>query len=151
LTSSWRRTPQRENSTFDCDGFEGGLPLTGDKSNFVVYVRGLAFYRAWLAFDGIHYSCPLQRDMPSDYKFKDAAACFTQSLDYPIPIADLSLRIRENEFSLEFTDGITRTLWLLANNVEVFPVLCHDLASASLLANKVGVVEPVPVSVLYKQ
>jgi len=136
-------------------GAEVFMKLNGDmrggQSDFVVYVRGLAFYRSWLAFDGVYYSCPLQRDMSSDYKFKDAAACFIQSLDCPIPIANLSLRIRENGFNLEFSEGITRTLWLLANNVEVFPVLCHNLASASLLASKAGVVEPVPVPMLYKQ
>jgi|GEM_PF-2381748 len=120
-----------------------------EQSHFVVYVRGLAFYRAWLTLDASHYqSCPLQKDMQRDYKFHDAVGGFSAGIENPVPITNMGTLARDGELLIVFLNGITRTLWLLANNVEVFPVHCQDLASASLLANKAGVAEPIPIPIL---
>jgi len=142
----WRIPVPTLADVFMC--LRGGEHPVG-QSDFVVYVRGLAFYRAWLTLDVNHYQpCPLQQDMHSDYKFHNAAKGFSTGIENPVPITNMGMLARDGELLINFLDGITRTLWLLANNVEVFPVHCQDLASASLLANQAGVTDPIPIPIL---
>lgn len=123
-----------------------------EQSDFVVYVNGLAFYRAWLAL-GVRDSqaCPLRQDMPKDRKFSWSAAHFAQGLENPVPLADVSPTTIPGHFAVCFTDGMTRSMWLLAHEVAVFPVLSRDEASAVMLAKHVGVTEPIEVSKLREQ
>lgn len=77
-----------------------------------------------------------------DYKFHYAETAFSGGIDNPVPLADLQCHLRDKEGTItslseqifsdnyigkripycSFTDGITRTLWLLANGAESFPV-----------------------------
>lgn len=142
----WRVPVPGQSDVFMC------LPNYAGQSNFVVHVNGLAFYRAWLALPVTHYqSCPLKPDMPKDRKFKHAASCFGAGIDSPVPIADVGPWVDQGIFKVSFTDGITRSLWLLAHDVPTFPVLCSDLDSASLLADKAGVAGPVRVPTLERE
>ncbi|EIJ6113748.1 hypothetical protein LJJ21_004708, partial [Salmonella enterica] len=142
----WRVSVPGQSDVFMC------LPNYAGQRYFVVYVSGLAFYRAWLASGAGHYqSCPLQPDMPNDRKFKDAVSGFAQGFENPVPIADVAPSMKGGELIVHFTDGITRSLWLLAHDVEAFPVLCSDLDSASLLADKAGVADPVRVRTLERE
>lgn len=63
----------------------------------------------------------------NDYKFERAEKGFAQGIDNPVPLAQVSccMQIEEINPSLGFTNGITRTLWLLANECPVFPVECN--------------------------
>lgn len=122
------------------------------QSDFIVYVNGLAFYRAWLAL-GVEDSqaCPLKQDMPKDRKYPSSAAHFAVGIDSPVPLADVSPTMILGHFAVCFTDGMTRSMWLLAHEVAVFPVLSRDEASAVMLAEHVGVAAPIQVSKLREQ
>lgn len=122
------------------------------QSDFIVYVNGLAFYRAWLAL-GVEDSqaCPLKQDMPKDRKYPSSAAHFAVGIDSPVPLADVSPTMIPGHFAVCFTDGMTRSMWLLAHEVAVFPVLSRDEASAVMLAEHVGVAAPIQVSKLREQ
>lgn len=142
----WRVPVPGQSDVFMC------LPNYAGQSYFVVYVSGLAFYRGWLALGvGNFQSCPLQQDMPNDRKFQDAVSGFAQGFDNPVPVADVAPSIDRGTLKIGFTDGITRSLWLLVHDVTVFPVLCSSLESASLLADKAGVAGPVRVRTLERE
>lgn len=92
-----------------------------------------------------------------DSKYKDAAEGFSFGCDNPVPLATVSFNIatrfitsykfllfgkevREERFSyVAFTNGVTRTIWLLAHGCKFFPVECempgaidlHRLAAAN--------------------
>lgn len=96
---------------------------------------------------------------PSDYKFSDAEDGFLGGEQNPVPLARLDCRrttesypvherhlfffkrligIREEEeLSLHFTNGITRTIWLLTAGAKSFPVECST-ESAPLLQELAG-------------
>lgn len=76
-----------------------------------------------------------------DSKFPDAERGFAQGERNPVPLALVSCNRFHGESrpSIGFTNGITRTLWLLANGAPMFPVECgirdgwsalHELAGA---------------------
>jgi hypothetical protein len=50
-----------------------------------------------------------------------------------------------------FIDGITRTIWLLANGAEIFPVSVSSEKGARLLFRGAGYRKKQPVSVTYLQ
>ncbi|NMV12741.1 hypothetical protein HKB26_05800, partial [Vibrio parahaemolyticus] len=73
------------------------------QSDFIVYVNGLAFYRAWLAL-GVEDSqaCPLKQDMPKDRKYPSSAAHFAVGIDSPVPLADVSPTMILGHFAVCF-------------------------------------------------
>ncbi|HGJ4558752.1 TPA: hypothetical protein ACJGPF_004145 [Salmonella enterica subsp. enterica serovar Infantis] len=77
--------------------------------------------------------------MPADSKYRHAAACFAEGPQSPVPLASVSLeRDRNGTQSVRFNDGMTRSIWLLANNVAAFPVLIAGEAAAKQLAQLAG-------------
>jgi hypothetical protein len=64
-------------------------------------------------------------------KFQLAAAGFSHGLPNPVPLAQVFCEMGSDAKSGErpicyvsFSNGITRTIWLLANGATTFPVLC---------------------------
>jgi hypothetical protein len=98
-------------------------------------------------------------EWPSDYKFADAADGFSKGPSNPVPLADVGchaefdetiayerwLRIlrkpaglvRTKRRILGFTNGVTRTIWLLHAGAKQFPVRCST-ADAPLLQRWAG-------------
>ena len=84
-----------------------------------------------------------------DYKFGDAQDGFENGEADPVPLADVTCARRSRrdgrlglaesarEASLDFDNGVTRTIWLLANGAQVFPVSCK-VEHASLLYELAG-------------
>ncbi|WP_446751597.1 plasmid fertility inhibition factor family protein [Variovorax sp. S12S4] len=90
-----------------------------------------------------------------DYKFGLAAKGFALGVENPVPLATVGCRFNTNEHFLAdllsridprrqpaspvvtFTNGITRTLWLLTNGASSFPVECSR-DDSQLLANCCG-------------
>lgn len=78
-----------------------------------------------------------------DYKFDEAAKGFAQGADNPVPLARVTFRweistanfltsrlgrwrkVFEAKPFLDYSNGITRTIWLLHNGARYFPVKCH--------------------------
>lgn len=72
----------------------------------------------------------------SDYKFKDAHAGFTSGATNPVPLAYVGLGFSAK--SIAFTNGVTRTLWLLSHDASAFPVSCST-DEADTIQQLVGV------------
>lgn len=99
---------------------------------WVVYVNAELFYQHWLANKRDH--CVRRDLMQYDYKFSDAVRGFSHGRNNPVPLADIS--VYENRIG--FTNGVTRTFWLLSNGCLCFPIKT-DKYSHKALAELVGV------------
>lgn len=115
---------------------------------FVVVVNSAKFYDIWL--NSSHSQCPGQyRKLSTDYKFNQADRGFSRGKSNPIPLAQVSAFKSQSDQNCEiqFTDGITRTIWLLHHLVGAFPIETHSFKSATLLSQQVGVSNLCPISV----
>ena len=101
-------------------------------SYWVVYVDADRFYKHWLLTENGH--CVKKALMPHDYKYKDAIRGFSQGKENPVPLADVS--VYDNR--IRFTNGVTRTFWLLVNECSCFPVKT-DKHSYQSLVNLAGI------------
>lgn len=141
----WRLNVPGKADAFMC------LPIYAGSNYRVVYVHGTAFYRAWLASGVRDYqACPLRREMQNDGKFKHAVSGFAEGSENPVPIAEVAPSNRSSQLFVGFNDGMTRTLWLLANHVPAFPVLCGGQHEALMLAEAVGLAKPVRYETLQR-
>jgi len=105
---------------------------------FVAYIHAGHFYRAWrlqtLLNPGESQGCPRVEDMVKDYKYLSAGRGFAHGLVNPVPLPDIDF------FNgIGFTDGITRTMWLISNGAQAFPVSTGSEESGLLLARKFGI------------
>ena len=58
-------------------------------------------------------------------------------IDNPVPLAILSA---DKYFpNISFIDGITRTIWLMANRAQYFPVFAYNKESAENIYNYIGI------------
>lgn len=96
----------------------------------------------------------------ADYKYHYAAAGFSHGIDNPVPLANVScakrlrtIAVRKYKFPfikthrhieheettcVAFTNGVTRTIWLLAQGAKWFPVECRIDNDAQLLVQTAG-------------
>ncbi|MFD1792201.1 plasmid fertility inhibition factor family protein [Ochrobactrum teleogrylli] len=120
------------------------LPIPTGASDYVVYVSAISFYRAWLALPQDHARrCPIKSEMRNDYKFRYACDRFIDTEKNPVPIAEVVPGpIHKGRRTIDFRDGMTRSLWLLTNDVAVFPVLCDNHSDARSLMEIAGIAQP---------
>lgn len=114
-----------------------------DDEFFVVHVDTEAFYRHWLAgapLNGKRRSadCKLRCEMPSDYKYEGAVRGFSHGQTNPVPLADAGAWLDGKKARIGFTNGITRTFWLISNRAPAFPIQVHGEESAKLLHKIAG-------------
>jgi hypothetical protein len=103
---------------------------------FAVHVDADAFYLAWLRSDD---QCVLRSQMPCDYKYAYAVDGFAQGSSNPVPLADVGAWNDERgRTHIGFTNGITRSFWLIANGAPSFPVQVYGRASAEVLHRTAG-------------
>lgn len=137
----------------------------------VVVVDAKKFLELWKADPyGLHSK--LAHGSPStwplDYKFKHAVDGFSHGSSNPVPLADVSCDIHikttpiytrnflffkkhvgdhtESIPNVGFTNGVTRTIWLLYHGATYFPVLTRR-SSADLLNKLAGMSGGEPMSV----
>lgn len=90
------------------------------------------------------------RSWRADRKFSDAQRGFSHGIKNPVPVAYVSFNFFERESTeykfkwfgkriiseslpyVTFTNGITRTIWLLANRCPAFPIECKLPAARQL-------------------
>jgi hypothetical protein len=106
---------------------------------FIVQVDAEVFYRYWLSSDA---ACVPRAAMPSDRKFADAAKGFSHGKDNPVPLANPCIRLHGAAPRISFSNGITRTFWLLAHRVPAFPVEVYHRDVAELLNQIAGLGVP---------
>ena len=88
--------------------------------------------------------------MSLDCKFQDAARGFSEGQQNPVPLALVHTRPWEGFNFVGFTNGITRTMWLLSNHAESFPVSLNQLHEAEFLNQLAGVgVDPITYEELF--
>ena len=68
----------------------------------------------------------------NDRKYPDAALGFKQGVNNPVPLAKIVFHESLHSSYINFTDGITRTIWLLSNGVTAFPVECSTQEAEKL-------------------
>lgn len=115
-----------------------------DHEFFVVHLDAARFYHAWLkASPAItrrrSSDCICRSKMPSDYKYKWAVDGFSHGVNNPVPLAEAGAHVgTSGRLRLDFTNGVTRTFWLLANRCPAFPVEVYGEESAHLLHQAAG-------------
>lgn len=116
--------------------------MFGSPLDYVVYARAEAFYRAWLRLGPWNYqACPFLERMRQDHKYYHAASCFKNNYESPVPLAMVNLHGQSSDgIAINFSDGITRSLWLLSNYVDVFPIACESAEIGRVLEKELGVV-----------
>ena len=116
------------------------LDRSHDDSCFAVHVDTELFYYYWLLTSRrtSYHNCPPRQKMQQDRKYNQAVEGFDQGRNNPVPLAQPHLHIREGLVSLAFTNGITRSMWLIANRAGSFPVEVSSLAQAQLFHNILG-------------
>lgn len=123
----------------------------GDDSRWVVVVDAARFLAAWRATPGERSAIArLSADgWRKDYKFERAEEGFRQGRSNPVPLALPSVwQLAEGgPPRVDFTNGITRTIWLLAAGAKAFPVECRGDSSARVMAELAGVPEMPPATV----
>lgn len=93
----------------------------------VVVVDAEKFVKAWQAAP--YHREPLaftdESGWRKDYKFDRAEQGFAHGIENPVPLAFIGVFTSENApIGVGFTNGITRTIWLLANGAKAFPIEC---------------------------
>ncbi len=110
-------------------------------STFVVEVDADRFYYHWLrssAQTGGH--CKLREDMPADYKYAQAEDGFSSGVENPVPLAEVNAWTAEDGTDhIGFSNGITRSFWLLSKGAKSFPVETNHPESAQKLHELAGI------------
>lgn len=133
----------------------------GDDCYAVVLVDAARFLQLWRAPHSSHCDVAMLNEStwPTDYKYHEAVEGFSHGAENPVPLAEVSCgRISQDivkqrrrlllwksdviiackgESFLNFTNGVTRTIFLLANGATEFPVRCEK-NSAELLSQLAG-------------
>jgi len=120
------------------------MSFAHEAGSFIVHLDAERFYYAWLKSSPAMKTpesceCVCRADMPNDYKFHYAVDGFSYGVSNPVPLALAGVLHDSNgQVHLGFTNGITRTFWLLANHCPAFPVQVRDSDSAELLHQIAG-------------
>jgi len=119
-----------------------------DKDLYVVNVDAQRFYYHWLLSKLVNDSgnCVPKEDMPADYKFKDAIRGFERGKENPVPLADVNVNFETIEDEngnyeypvISFTNGVTRSFWLISNDAKSFPVSVYGQETAETLQKIAG-------------
>jgi hypothetical protein len=102
-------------------------PYENDE-RFVVIVNAKDFYEDFI---GRRIHIPSFHFIPSNYEYKkllDAQNGFSHGESNPVPLAEVSCW----NGCISFTNGITRTKWLVMNEAACFPVECSKNSARSL-------------------
>ena len=136
--------------------------LPGEEDCYaVVLVDASRFVQLWRSPQSSHRDVALldEATWPTDYKFQEAVDGLSHGAENPAPLAEVSCGVvsrdvferrrlflwwtkdvmvaRQGEVFLSFTNGITRTMFLLANGAKEFPVRC-ERSTANLLCKLAG-------------
>ncbi|MGE4411080.1 MAG: fertility inhibition factor FiwA [Sphingobium sp.] len=123
---------------------------------YVVPVCAKRFYRTWLRRGLVSQSQPdapaLRRDIPQHRKYRWAEQGFAAAdQSNPVPLARVHACATDRGDSFAFTDGVTRTLWLIANGAKAFPVTTGDREDAKRIAEAAGIGQPIRVADLVER
>ncbi len=73
-----------------------------------------------------------------DKKYTDAVTGFSYGIINPVPVPDVVCNDHNSSKYVAFTNGVTRTIWLLSHGAEYFPVECRLSNGADWLVKEAG-------------
>ncbi|WP_447874499.1 plasmid fertility inhibition factor family protein [Serratia fonticola] len=119
---------------------------------WLVLVEKRPLLQAWAhAHQERHLAVGDETIWRQDSEFAYAEGGFSEGRENPVPLAlcDGGYQVKQGlpVFWLDFTNGITRTIWLMANGVERFPVKVSTERSAQLIHRGAGVKSTCPLSI----
>ncbi|MGA4367895.1 plasmid fertility inhibition factor family protein [Pantoea ananatis] len=128
--------------------------LRQHSDKWVVIVRKRPFLDAWMhTGQEPQLAVGDETVWRNDKKFLNAEKAFSLGRQNPVPLAlcDADYRIYRGppELHTGISDGITRTIWLLANGADRFPVSITSERSARLLYRGAGDKTTEPLSVAF--
>lgn len=119
-------------------------------SRWVVFVDAARFLAAWCLTPGERGELGRQglSGWLQDYKFAEAEDGFSKGRTNPVPLALPGIRplSEGGPLCVDFTNGITRTMWLLAAGAKAFPVECRS-NTVDELHSLAGIPEMPPMTV----
>ncbi len=108
--------------------------------SYVIFADRFRFESVWFKC-GFNEAPDLARgnenSWRNDYKFHLAEDGFNGGIENPVPLATFSSF--DCYPSVSITDGMTRTIWLMANGAKYFPVFTYGKESAINLHRYIGV------------
>lgn len=120
----------------------------GRENSAVVIVDAQKFLQLWRSDPhGTHAELANGTPLtwPTDYKYDRAVAGFSHGRANPVPLPDVSFgtatpqsgsrnffKRQEQVGYIAFTNGITRTIWLLTQGCKAFPVKCSVECASDL-------------------
>lgn len=106
---------------------------------YVVEVDADRFYYHWLksTLERGGECVPVQ-EMPGDRKYRQAEEGFAEGRKNPVPLAEVNAYETGGMDYVGFTNGVTRSFWLLAHGAKSFPVETHGIESARKLHELAG-------------
>lgn len=124
-----------------------------DEGHRVVEVQADKFLRLWRADPNDRHRDVSHGDRMhwlNDKKFSSAEAGFLnakEALDKPVPLAAVGCRqLPDGTPCVNISDGVTRTIWLLAYGASIFPVMCGT-SGAQLLQSEAGLPNGRPMKI----
>ena len=127
-------------------------------NQFAVIVNAERFLQLWRNADykahrEIAHGNP--ESWQRDYKFNEAKDGFSKGIVNPVPLADVSCYLdtrksllggTKTQWCVGFTNGITRTIYLLTYGAKSFPVMCRGEDEAFNMHTHAGVHNCMPKS-----
>lgn len=124
---------------------------------WLVLVEKKPFLQAWaLSHQERHLAVGDESIWRQDRKFAEAEDGFSHGKENPVTLAECGGGYLVEDglpaLWLSIGNGVTRTIWLLANGVERFPVKVSTARTAQLIHRGAGVKStcPLPIRVLYE-
>lgn len=121
-----------------------------EDSGFIVFVDSTRFESVWFKCAGeysphLHLARGTKSHRINDYKFGNADDAFSLSKDCPVKLAFLGVNGYQKP-NISFTDGVTRTVWLLVHGASSFPVYVYREKDAQHVHQFVGLRNTSPIS-----
>lgn len=116
-------------------------PYNNDET-YVVEVDADRFYYHWLksTMESGGDCVPVEK-MPEDRKYRHAEDGFAEGRENPVPLAEVNAYELFGKDYVGFSNGVTRSFWLIAHGAKSFPVEVHGQESAQRLHQLAGVGE----------
>lgn len=117
--------------------------LEFDSKGFIIILDTKKFIKIWRKSKNDsripNYHIGDEKLWRTDYKFHSAEQGFEDGKKNPVPVtAGIDCIGKFPNCNVSFNDGVTRTIWLLANGAEYFPIVVPDMDSAIIFQSNAG-------------